>query len=107
MHLSVRNVPLQAMIDYLIAPAGGTLPAGGKVQEFQSPMRTDFHLPGLGGSNGGARKGLHDLYAPKPGSYLPLVPLKSCCKENLTCGDWAVTMRSAHRAARLVCAQAR
>ena len=101
MHLSMHNVPLQAMIDYLIAPAGGALPAGGKVQEFQSPMRTDFHLPGLGGNNGGARKGLHDLYAPKPGSFLPLVPLKSryTCTEMSTCRDWAATMGSAQGAA--------
>ena len=53
----------QAVIDYLVAPSGGALPAGGKGQEFQNPMRKDFNL--LGGHNAlhQRKSGMLDLYS--------------------------------------------
>ena len=54
---------VQAVIDYLVAPSGGALPAGGKGQEFQNPMRKDFNL--LGGHNTlhQRKTGMLDLYS--------------------------------------------
>lgn len=73
---SCMNWHMQAVIDYLMAPSGGAMPAGGKVQEFQNPLRKDFHLLGAG-SNNTRKGGMLDLYGgPKPGTpLLPLLPL--------------------------------
>jgi len=64
---------LQAVIDYLREPSGGAMPAGGKVQDFQNPMRKDFHI--LGGATTSQRKGgMLDLYGgPKPGIPLAII----------------------------------
>ena len=49
------------------------MPAGGKVQDFQNPMRKDFHI--LGGASTSQRKGgMLDLYGgPKPGLPLAVI----------------------------------
>jgi len=51
------------------------MPAGGKVQDFQNPMRKDFHI--LGGATASQRKGgMLDLYGgPKPGVPLDSISL--------------------------------
>ena len=54
---------LQAVIDYLVAPSGGALPAGGKGQEFQNPMRKDFNLLGAHNALHQRKSGMLDLYS--------------------------------------------
>lgn len=53
----------QAVIDYLVAPSGGALPAGGKGQEFQNPMRKDFNLLGAHNALHQRKSGMLDLYS--------------------------------------------
>ncbi len=60
---------VQAIIDYLVQPSRGQLPAGGKAQEYQNSMHPGgFGM--LGAGHNGQRKGaLPNLYAGsnKPG----------------------------------------
>ena len=61
--LSLLLAAAQAVIDYLVAPSGGALPAGGKGQEFQNPMRKDFNLLGTHNALHQRKSGMLDLYS--------------------------------------------